>query len=241
MKSKSNLGHLLIFLFGMLFYILLLNIGPIIQNASYHNFTDKTELFGIPNFWNVISNLPFLIVGILGIKYFKKSYKIDFQYLIFFVSILLVYLGSTYYHLFPNNETLVWDRLPMTMVFMALISILISDFFHRKAGKILLIPLLILGISSIVYWLLSGDLRFYVFVQFYPITVIPIILLLFETKYDSVLGYWWLLIAYVIAKFSEYYDHEIFDFIDFSGHSFTIISSLGVFVLLNYYKNRLKQ
>ena len=38
-------------------------LPPIPQDQSYHAFADDRTMVGIPNFLNVISNLPFLVVG----------------------------------------------------------------------------------------------------------------------------------------------------------------------------------
>lgn len=149
-------------------------------------------------------------------------------------------LGSSYYHLFPNDQTLILDRLPMTMVFMILISILVSDFFNNKIGRILFLPLLIFGVCSIIWWLIFDDLRFYVFVQFYPIVVMLIILLFFKSQYVSISGYWLLLGAYAFAKVFEYFDYEIYDVIGFSGHALKhIISALGVYLLFRHFQSRI--
>ena len=43
--------------------IALLPLPPFLQDQSHHQFADQRELFGIPNFWNVASNLPFIAVG----------------------------------------------------------------------------------------------------------------------------------------------------------------------------------
>jgi len=37
------------------------------QSQSYHNFVDQRLLLAIPNCINVISNLPFLVVGLWGV------------------------------------------------------------------------------------------------------------------------------------------------------------------------------
>ena len=101
------------------------------------------------------------------------------SYLFLFLGSILVGLGSGYYHISPNNETLVWDRIPMTVAFMALYSIIISEFVSVKAGRLLLFPLIIIGVCSVIYWQFTevsgaGDLRFYAVVQFFPILTIPI-------------------------------------------------------------------
>ncbi len=44
--------------------IIALFISPIPQPLSYHNFADHRAWLGIPNFGDVVSNLPFAIVGL---------------------------------------------------------------------------------------------------------------------------------------------------------------------------------
>lgn len=39
---------------------------------------------------------------------------------VLFAGVLLTSAGSTWYHLAPTNDSLVWDRLPMTLGFMGL-------------------------------------------------------------------------------------------------------------------------
>jgi hypothetical protein len=48
--------------------LLLFIVPPIAQPQWYHDFADQRLLLGIPNFWNVICNLPFLIVGGRGVS-----------------------------------------------------------------------------------------------------------------------------------------------------------------------------
>jgi hypothetical protein len=190
-ELKKKIGFGLIVIVGITLILVLVNQDAIPQDPRYHHFSDIQPLLSIPNLLNVISNLPFLFIGLLGLYKLivKNQLCIDAQnryaYVALFSGIALVALGSGYYHLWPDNQTLVWDRLPMTVAFMGLISIMISEFISVNAGKILLLPLLILGLSSVGYWHLTemdgaGDLRFYVMVQFFPMLAIPIILLTFK-------------------------------------------------------------
>ena len=39
----------------------------------------------------------------------------------------MVAIGSSYYHWKPSNSRLVWDRLPMTVGFMSLVAVVISE------------------------------------------------------------------------------------------------------------------
>lgn len=231
--TKKKLGYFLLIISGIVAIIALIISKPIIQDETYHHFSDGKTIFGIPNFWNVMSNLPFLFVGIFGLLKLGNKSSLKTSYRIFFIGVSLVAFGSGYYHLQPNSDTLVWDRLPMTIAFMALFSIIISIFISKKTGKKLLLPLLIIGLFSVYYWKTNGDLRLYAFVQFYPMLAIPIILIFFKgTQKTS--GYWYLLATYLIAKFLEHFDAEIHHFFGvISGHSLKhVAAAIGLYILL---------
>ena len=242
--KKDKIKRVLIIGLTILAIIAVMFVNPIPQDISYHGFIDVNNISGIANFWNVISNLPFLVVGLLGLvrlKQLNRIKDISAAYWILFFAVAMVALGSGFYHLNPNNSTLLWDRLPMTVAFMSLFSIIISEFIDVKIGKYLLLPLLLIGIASVVYWHWYDDLRYYALVQFLPIILIPIILLMFNSKFTQISGYWWLLLAYGLAKFFEYYDREIFELLDgfISGHSIKhIAAAIGLYVLLRSYQSR---
>ena len=250
-ETKEKLGYGLIIFTALLAISGILSQGPIAQDASYHLFSDTREIWLIPNFWNVASNLPFVIVGFLGLYKLKHSGELNFigemyiAYLLLFLGIFLVGFGSAYYHLTPDKQTLVWDRLPMTIAFMSLFSIIVGEFIAARAGKALLLPLILTGIFSVIYWHLTessgeGDLRLYILVQFYPILVIPIILTCFRSTCTHVQAYWWLLLSYVVAKLFEYFDGEIYNALGFiSGHSLKhVVAALGLYVVLASFQKR---
>ena len=228
----------------------LLITEPVPQDIRYHNFSDTQQLFSIPNFLNIISNLPFLIVGILGIKSLVNNQITVLSsnkkpYYIFFIGVSLVSIGSSYYHFYPDNNTLVWDRLPMTIAFMSLFSIVISEQISEKIGKRLLIPFILLGILSVIYWIYSehrgnGDLRLYAIVQFIPVLIIPLLLIFFKSRFTMTRGYWWLIGAYVASKILEHFDAPIHSLlILISGHSLKhIMAAIGIYLLLHYYCKR---
>ena len=238
--KKHKIGYYSIIILALLAILGMFFLSPIIQNEDYHNFSDTHTILNIPNFWNVVSNIPFLIVGILGLLKLNSITTHKIQYFIFFLGVSLVSIGSSYYHLKPTSNTLVWDRLPMTIAFMALFSIIISEFIHREIGQKVLIPALIIGGVSVLYWVVFKDLRFYALAQFYPLLAIPIILIFYKSKYNLTAGYWLLLLAYVIAKILEQFDAEIHHFLTIiSGHSLKhIAAAIGIFILLNTYLKR---
>ena len=162
--------------------------GPIPQPPGYHAFADQRALLGIPNFGNVMSNLAFLFVGWAGIRALVGQQPTGIipslrrAYLCLFAGIVLVGIGSGYYHLAPSDAALVWDRLPMTIAFMALFAIVIGEHIDPKIGLHVLAPLMVVGAGSVLYWHLSGDLRPYVVVQFLPLLLVPLILLLYPSR-----------------------------------------------------------
>jgi hypothetical protein len=222
---------------------------PISQDILYHNFEDTNAYLGVFNFWNVVSNLPFFVVGFLGLFHLNKLKIIAVlkaAYFTLFLGVLLVSFGSGYYHLTPNNQTLVWDRLPMTIAFMALFTIIIGEFISVSLAKKLFYPLLILGLVSVYYWYSTeqngvGDLRFYVLIQFLPMLLIPVILLTYLSRFNQTTAYWYLLLAYLLAKVFEYYDMEIHQSFGagISGHPIKhVVAATGMYVLLRSYEKR---
>ena len=238
--KKERVGYLILTAFAVLALTGLFILSPIEQNKEYHNFCDSDTIFNIPNFWNVVSNIPFLIIGLIGLYKTTTLLETKIQYIMFFLGISLVSIGSGYYHLNPNNSTLVWDRLPMTIAIMSLFSIIISEFIDLKVGLKSLLPAVIIGLLSVVYWIIFNDLKIYILVQFYPVLAIFVILIFFKSKYNLTIGYWLLLFAYIIAKIFEHFDYQTQSVLKImSGHTLKhIVISIGIFSLLYTYINR---
>ncbi|QXP84206.1 ceramidase domain-containing protein [Methylococcus sp. Mc7] len=225
-------------------------VPAIPQDPAYHRFADGIARFGIPNFWNVVSNLPFLAIGLAGVLEVyrgRPAILAEFRiaYLIFFAAVALVGVGSAYYHLNPNNATLVWDRLPMTAAFMALFSIVLAEYVSVALGRRLLWPLLAIGVVSVFYWDFSeaqghGDLRLYGLVQFLPMLLIPLILLLFRSRFGGTAYLWAVLGAYAAAKAAELLDEPVFRMLPpLSGHALKhLLAALGVYIFLAAIRRR---
>jgi len=202
-------------------------LDPIPQDPAYHDFADKREFFGVTNFWNVMSNLPFLFVGAIGFGRLRSliSPALRTHYLVLCAAVALVAFGSAWYHHAPSIPTLVWDRLPMTVAFMVLFSAIIADRVSWLAGRALLWPLVTAGIASIAWWVRTeaagqGDLRPYAIVQFLPMLLMPMILLLWRENSLSTKPLWLAFGAYAAAKLAEHFDELILAATGpFSGHS----------------------
>ncbi|MDP3837415.1 MAG: ceramidase domain-containing protein [Methylococcales bacterium] len=226
MLEQKHHPHILIFI-ASIAVMAMLFFDRIPQDPAYHQFADTRQIAGIANFWNVFSNVPFLLAGGYGL--WRWKYIIARQdhraYIVLCIGVLLVSVGSAYYHYAPSTATLLWDRLPMTMAFMALFSLLLDERVIPREQSLTLVPLLIMGIGSAVYWYWSetrgaGDLRPYALVQFLPLVLIPLILWLFESSYlkgrllVTALGF------YVLAKLCEHFDRQLFELLGvISGHT----------------------
>lgn len=214
----------------------LLLVAPIAQDQSYHQFADQRTLLGIPNFWNVLSNLPFIVVGAIGLWRFHR----DPATTVLFLGIFLTGFGSAYYHWNPNDSTLFWDRLPMTLGFMAILSIVIEERVDARAGRLLMWPLLVIALFSLLWWRWTGDLRLYAWVQFFPYFALLFLIVLFPPK-QSGTSYWVTAAAfYALAKVLEHYDEQIFSAVSVvSGHTLKHVAAAAACVaILTYYQTR---
>jgi hypothetical protein len=198
---------------------------PIRQSPTYHLFADTRSFLGIPNGLDVLSNLPFAIFGVLGlIETFSRrgdgTAKFSdpwerWPYAALFGGVALTSLGSGYYHLAPDNARLVWDRLPMSIGFMGLLTALLAERVSLAVGRWLFVPLLVAGAAGVFHWYWSelqnaGDLRLYAVVQFGSLLWIVLLLVLYPARYSGTAYLVTGLAAYGVGKASELADHQIF-------------------------------
>lgn len=193
------------------------------QDPAYHRFADARSWLGVPNFLNVVSNLPFLLVGVAGLRFtLGKGSRAHFvapeerwPWAALFLGVALTCFGSAHYHWAPANATLLWDRLPMAVGFMGVLAATVAERIHLRAGLIALPLLMAVALFSVLQWYAGelrgeGDMRLYVMVQFYTLVAVPLILWLFPARYTRGAD---LLVAvgiYALAKGFEAADGFIF-------------------------------
>ena len=222
----TNRGRLLIAAGILAVSAFFLFVPPIAQDETYHTFADSRTIWGIPNFWNVVSNLPFAIVGILGLWKLRASFD-----RVLFTGVLLTFFGSSYYHLAPSDSRLVWDRLPMTLVFMALLACVVSGEKDTRSTRWLLALLVTCGVTSVLVWRVTNDLRFYALVQFVPFVILFAALwFVRDARYlAAVFGF------YALAKLAEFWDREIFSHLAISGHSIKhVFAGIATYFILRW-------
>lgn len=204
-------------------------LPPISQDQAYHVFADRRPMLGIPNFLNVVSNLAFLVVGAVGLALAPRARGGNrWRFGLLAAGVALTGVGSAVYHLRPNDATLVWDRLPLSLVFGAFFALVIEDRLTGPRDGLFAL-LAALGPASVLYWRLTDDLRLYGLVQFFPLLAIPLILVLFPggalRGADLVVVLLW----YGAAKMAELADADLFAAGEIvSGHTLKhVLAAMG--------------
>jgi len=224
--------------------------GPLPMNQDYYKFADQRPMVGIRHALNVLSNLPFILVGILGIVFLcsARSRRAGVflepmertPYWVYFIGLILTGIGSSYFHANPCNETLTWDRAGLAITFMALFTSILAERVHVAFARWALVPLVLFGIVSVFYWdyterIGNGDMRLYFIVQFYPLFILPILLLFYPTRYTHGGDLLASLVCYGLAKALESLDGQVYTGAGFvSGHTLKhiVAGMAGGFILL---------
>jgi hypothetical protein len=201
------------------------------QPLDYHHFADQRGAFGIGNFLDVVTNVAFMLAGLSGLvvvfsgrAYFEFPSE-RWPYAVFFLGVLLTAAGSAYYHLSPDNETLFWDRLPMTIAFMGLLSSQVVDRISVRAGLVLLVPMLLVGMASVVYWIATermgaGNVLPYGILQAYAVVVLLLMATVHRSRYTRASDLYFIFGWYVLAKVLESLDAQVLAYSHVvSGHS----------------------
>jgi hypothetical protein len=198
--------------------------APITQFPDYHDLADQRPILGVPHFWNVASNLPFLVVGAMGLGLLRRR-PASPAWAAVFAGTALVSFGSSYYHLAPSDATLVWDRLPIGVAFMGFFAALIEE--HSRAhGSRLLLPLILFSTGAVYWWRFTGDLSLWVWVQLAPMLGIVLVLFL-PGRYSHRRYLVYALVCYALAKVFELGDRQLMEWSGgmLSGHSLKHLSA----------------
>jgi hypothetical protein len=194
-------------------------------------------MLGVANFLDVVSNAAFVLAGLAGLAVVMRrgtAFAADIErwpYAVFFVGVLLTGLGSAYYHLMPENESLFWDRLPMTIAFMSLVAAQVVDRIDTRTGLVLLLPMLLVGVASVLYWraterIGAGNVVPYAVLQFYAVVILFLLAKLQPSRYTRGNDIYWVFAGYVLAKLLETFDQPLYEFGHIaSGHTLKHIAA----------------
>jgi hypothetical protein len=221
------------------------------QPAGYLDFADRRELLGVPNFWDVVSNLPLLAVGAWGANVVARAGGRSFAqpeekwpYAFCFGAVALAGIGSSYFHLLPDADRLMWDRLPIALGFMALLSAAIAERVSVRAGIQALAPLLLAGAASVLYWRWSmwrgaENIVPYAMVQFGALAAI-VALAALRSRYTRGADLFVVAAIYAAAKIAEVLDQPIYALGGFlSGHTLKhFLAAVAVWWLIRMLQSR---
>ena len=184
------------------------------QDPGYHHFADQRQWLGIPHAANVLSNAFFVLAGLYGLARLAAPARVRFPaateagLCCLALGLIFTGLGSAWYHLNPDDVTLAWDRLPMTLVFTGVLGVAIAQRVGQNVARVGLAILFELGVVSIVYWRMSGDLSLYLTLQFGGVAAL-LLLLLLTRRGDDPFPWWWVIAWYGLAKLAEAADQGI--------------------------------
>ncbi|XP_077211560.1 uncharacterized protein LOC143846854 [Tasmannia lanceolata] len=211
------------------------------HSPTHHLFADMRNFFGVPNTLNVISNFPFLIIGVLGLvlclhgDYLGISLRGEiWGWVFFYAGITSWAFGSAYYHLKPDDVRVLWDRLPMMIAVTSLFSSFVIERVNERIGVTCLFSLLLFVLVSIAYERTFDDLRLSMMFHFIPCIAIPAMAFLFPPKYTHSRFWFWAAGFYLLAKFEAFADKKIYSVNRYiiSGHSLEHLCSTMVPVML---------
>jgi len=213
---------------------------PVINGPTFHQYADVRPWFGIPNAGDVLSNLPFVVIGIAGLLAARKVVGISRGLVaLFFAGVLGIGLGSGAYHAFPFDATLAFDWLPIVLALAWLSALLLADRVDPLAGKVAALVLPLAAAASIGWWWLGGgttaggDMRWYAFIQLLFVVLVPVILMLYPRgrldRTNLLLGVG----CFVAARLVHSADETVLQITGVSGHTFKhLVAALAAYFVL---------
>lgn len=232
----------------------ILILPPVPQPPAYHQFADRSSCLGISHCLDTLSNLPFVLAGIAGLAFMlgrrgRQAFldrRERLPYALFFCAVIAVGGASAYYHLAPDNERLMWDRVTVALALMAWFAAIVCERADIAWGRRLLPVLLLAGAGSAIYWGWSegtgrGDLRAYGLTQLLPYIYVPLLLRLYPPRYDGDRGILGVLGLYLLALLCDFLDQPIAALTgSVGGHTLKHLIAAGAVcqVILGLYRRR---
>jgi hypothetical protein len=211
--------------------VAMLAYGPIAQLANYHDFADARTLLGIPRAMDVLSNAGFIVVGLWGLAVLRRGWGDPAfassrpGYLLFSLAVLATAFGSGWYHLAPDDDRLVWDRLPINIACAGLLAAVYADTHGDRRPWLTTAVLAVLAAASVWWWSYTrtrgvGDLRPYLYLQAVLIVLVPGWQAVYRAPRRERIAFGLAILLYALAKVFELVDHAVFGVLGFmSGHT----------------------
>ncbi len=201
------------------------------QPQSFHDYADQRVWLGVPHAADVLSNLPFFVVGALGLRFALLGWRAQnpnafsdqraaWPYALLFLGIFLTAFGSAWYHAQPNDATLLWDRLPMALGFAGLIAGTLTDRAPQRLAQSLL-AFAAVGAGTVLHWHVSGNLVPYLVMQVGFIAAALIATAWIMPRYTHANRIYAAAGLYAVAVILERLDHQVYALLGgwVSGHT----------------------
>jgi hypothetical protein len=204
-------------------------IYPLAQAAGYHHFADCRAFGPVRNAADVLSNLIILLAGLVNLAWVVKHARQRPVQLsgmaVAAVGLVLTSAGSAYYHFTPSDATLIWDRLPIAIVFAGILAMLWSSVTGRSAGWASTLLLVAGSAGSVLYWAESGSLWPYALLQFGGMAGLAGLTIF--RKVDNPSAWAFVIGWYALAKIFEMYDFQVWLLTGnlFAGHAIKHVTS----------------
>jgi 1-acyl-sn-glycerol-3-phosphate acyltransferase len=204
---------------------------------GYIHFADQREALGLPRAMDVLSNLPFLLVGLYGLSVVARTTNPIKPFAVaFFVGLVVTSMGSAWFHLHPlEHGRLAIDRLGMLVAFCGLIGLATALKVSLRAGYFVSIFVAVAGLVSVHISNSTGNALPWAIVQFGGLALVLWFASIKNTKNQPVLNLWWVVVVYAAAKALEMADQPVFDWTRqvISGHSLKhIVASLAAWPVI---------
>jgi len=218
--------------------------GPAVPAPDFGGapFADTQTWHGLPNAMDVLSNLPFVVIGVWGLRWlrwFDRAHQdaleaaalpqavpqlpvnaLDCAW-IFFAGLLLSAAGSAFYHLQPDSVRLAADRAGMAVAFAGLVGFAVCERVSSRAGWPAAWFTLGGGLLAAAVSHESGNVAPWALVQFGGMALVLVLALTRPARGAIGLKLGWVIFFYALAKLFELSDGAIFQathhFV--SGHS----------------------
>ncbi|MEF9964768.1 MAG: hypothetical protein RR749_01250 [Comamonas sp.] len=207
-----------------LFYAAMLALaclGPYVpQAAHYHDFADQRPLLGLVNAADVLSNLPFLLVGLWGLvatlrrpSAALRRLGVQPWLLLVFGGLVVTSAGSSYYHLLPGDLRVFWDRMGMVPVFAGVLGLALQSLLNARAARLTALCVLLGGPLALWIWLQTGQLLAWAVLQGAGMVLLVVLALWQQRSPPAAAHIRWPLAAvvawYALAKLFELGDTAI--------------------------------
>ena len=207
------------------------------QPQSFHDYADQRMWLGIPHAADVLTNLPFLLIGALGLRLTSHVIISDRRtaraYWLLFLGVLLTAFGSAWYHLNPNDVTLVWDRLPMALGFAGLVAATLADRAPQRATRFA-VAFASGAAATVIYWHATANLLPYLVMQACSMAVALIATAWIASGYSLASRMYWAAGIYALALICERLDHLVYASSNgiVSGHSLKHLAAAAAIVVI---------